>query len=156
MIEREMENAVKQRLRDILRVKRSNLTIIAEGVESVRVTLSRQISGRTALSFSTIDIFLDKFPDVSAEWLLRGEGDMFKHTNHATIQTQNGGIGNTQNMNTFTEPIDLLRTEIAAKNEQIKVKDDQLRTKDDQLKAKDDQLRAKDDQIAKLLDMLTK
>ena len=34
MIEREMENAVKQRLRDILRVKRSSLTIIAEGVET--------------------------------------------------------------------------------------------------------------------------
>ena len=142
MIEREMENAVKQRIRDILRVKRSNLTIIAEGVESVRVTLSRQISGRTALSFSTIDIFLDKFPDVSAEWLLRGEGDMFKHTNPATIQTQNGGIGNTQNMNTYTEPIDLLRTEIAAKNEQIKVKDEQLRSKDEQ--------------IARLLDLLNK
>ena len=135
MIEREMENAVKQRLRDILRVKRSNLTIIAEGVESVRVTLSRQISGRTALSFSTIDIFLDKFPDVSAEWLLRGEGDMFKHTNHAPIQTQNGGIGNTQNVNTYTDSLELLRSEIAAKN---------------------DQLRVKDEQIARLLDLLNK
>lgn len=135
MIEREMENAVKQRLRDILRVKRSNLTIIAEGVESVRVTLSRQISGRTALSFSTIDIFLDKFPDVSAEWLLRGQGDMFKHTNHATIQTQNGGIGNTQNLNTYTDSLELLRSEIDAKN---------------------DQLRVKDEQIARLLDLLNK
>ena len=135
MIEREMENAVKQRLRDILRVKRSNLTIIAEGVESVRVTLSRQISGRTALSFSTIDIFLDKFPDVSAEWLLRGQGDMFKHTNHAPIQTQNGGIGNTQNLNTYTDSLELLRSEIAAKN---------------------DQLRVKDEQIARLLDLLNK
>ena len=143
------QNAVKQRLRLILKEKHMPLASIGAESDSLKVTLSRQVNGDTAVSFSVIALFLDKFPDVSAEWLLRGQGDMFKHTNHATIQTQNGGIGNTQNMNTFTEPIDLLRTEIAAKNEQIKVKDDQLRTKDDQL-------RAKDDQIAKLLDMLTK
>ena len=136
------QNAVKQRLR--LKKKKKHMPLASIGAESdsLKVTLSRQVNGDTAVSFSVIALFLDKFPDVSAEWLLRGEGDMFKHTNHATIQTQNGGIGNTQNMNTFTEPIDILRTEIAAKN--------------DQLKAKDDQLRSKDEQIARLLDLLNK
>ena len=144
-----MQSTVKQRIKSILRAKKIQIPVLSEGDENLRRTLFRQINEDTALTISTVVFILDKFPDVSAEWLLRGQGDMFKHTNHAPIQTQNGGIGNTQNMNTFTEPIDLLRTEIAAKNEQIKVKDDQLRTKDDQL-------RAKDDQIAKLLDMLTK
>lgn len=50
-------------------------------------------------------------------------------------QTQNGGIGNTQNLNTYTDSLELLRSEIAAKN---------------------DQLRVKDEQIAKLLDLLNK
>ena len=120
------QNAVKQRLRLILKEKHMPLASIGAESDSLKVTLSRQVNGDTAVSFSVIALFLDKFPDVSAEWLLRGEGDMFKHTKHATIQTQNGGIGNTQNMNTFTEPIDILRTEIAAKNEQIKVKDEQI------------------------------
>ena len=137
-----MQSTVKQRIKSILRAKKIQIPVLSEGDENLRRTLFRQINEDTTLSVSTAVFILEKFPDVSAEWLLRGEGDMFKHTKHATIQTQNGGIGNTQNMNTFTEPIDLLRTEIAAKNEQIKVKDDQLRTKDDQ--------------IAKLLDMLTK
>ena len=119
------QNAVKQRLRLILKEKHMPLASIGAESDSLKVTLSRQVNGDTAVSFSVIALFLDKFPDVSAEWLLRGQGEMFKHTNHALIQTQNGGIGNTQNMNTFTEPIDLLRTEIAAKNEQIKVKDEQ-------------------------------
>lgn len=126
MIERATENSVKQRLTEILKIKRSTLTIIAEGNENVRVTLSRQISGKTALSFSTIDIFLEKFPDISAEWLLRGEGDMYKHINNIAIQTQNGGVGNTQNMNTYTDAIELLQSEIATKNEQLRVKDSQI------------------------------
>ncbi|MGM9838122.1 MAG: hypothetical protein ACI30A_06515 [Paludibacteraceae bacterium] len=126
MIKRATENSVKQRLTEILKIKRSTLTIIAEGNENVRVTLSRQISGKTALSFSTIDIFLEKFPDISAEWLLRGEGDMYKHINNIAIQTQNGGVGNTQNMNTYTDAIELLQSEIATKNEQLRVKDSQI------------------------------
>lgn len=137
-----LQSSVKQRIKQILRSKKIQIPLLAEGDENLRRTLFRQINEETTLAISTVIFILDKFPDVSAEWLLRGEGDMFKHTNPATIQTQNGGIGNTQNMNTYTEPIDLLRTEIAAKNEQLKVKDDQLR--------------AKDDQIAKLLDMLNK
>ena len=129
------QNAVKQRLRLILKEKHMPLASIGAESDSLKVTLSRQVNGDTAVSFSVIALFLDKFPDVSAEWLLRGEGDMFKHTNHATIQTQNGGIGNTQNLNTYTDSLELLRSEIAAKN---------------------DQLRVKDEQIARLLDLLNK
>ena len=137
-----MQSTVKQRIKSILRAKKIQIPVLSEGDENLRRTLFRQINEDTTLSVSTAVFILEKFPDVSAEWLLRGEGDMFKHTNHATIQTQNGGIGNTQNMNTFTEPIDLLRTEIAAKNDQLKVKDEQLRSKDEQ--------------IARLLDLLNK
>lgn len=130
-----MQSTVKQRIKSILRAKKIQIPVLSEGDENLRRTLFRQINEDTALTISTVVFILDKFPDVSAEWLVRGQGDMFKHTNHATIQTQNGGIGNTQNVNTYTDSLELLRSEIAAKN---------------------DQLRVKDEQIARLLDLLNK
>ena len=130
-----MQSTVKQRIKSILRAKKIQIPVLSEGDENLRRTLFRQINEDTTLSVSTAVFILEKFPDVSAEWLLRGQGDMFKHTNHAPIQTQNGGIGNTQNLNTYTDSLELLRSEIAAKN---------------------DQLRVKDEQIARLLDLLNK
>ena len=130
-----MQSTVKQRIKSILRAKKIQIPVLSEGDENLRRTLFRQINEDTALTISTVVFILDKFPDVSAEWLLRGQGEMFKHTNHATIQTLNGGIGNTQNLNTYTDSLELLRSEIAAKN---------------------DQLRVKDEQIARLLDLLNK
>ncbi len=135
MSEMYKQNAVKQRLRLILKEKHMPLASIGAESDSLKVTLSRQVNGDTAVSFVVIALFLEKFPDISAEWLLRGEGDMYKHSNPTAIQTQNGGIGNTQNMNTYTEAIELLRSEIAAKNNQLMIKDEQ---------------------IAKLLDLLNK
>lgn len=44
-------------------------------------TLSRQLTGVSELSLSTINSILNNFPDVSAEWLLRGEGVMYKSQN---------------------------------------------------------------------------
>lgn len=41
-------------------------------------TLSRQLSGTSDVSIYTINSILDKFEDVSAEWLMRGVGLMLK------------------------------------------------------------------------------
>ena len=39
-------------------------------------TLSRQLSGTSDVSISTIISILDNFDDINAEWLLRGKGCM--------------------------------------------------------------------------------
>lgn len=44
-------------------------------------TLSRQLLGQRELSIATVNSILNSLPDISAEWLLRGEGDMFKSQN---------------------------------------------------------------------------
>lgn len=41
-------------------------------------TLSNQLNGVRELSLSTITAILKSYDAVSSEWLLRGEGDMFK------------------------------------------------------------------------------
>jgi transcriptional regulator with XRE-family HTH domain len=41
-------------------------------------TLNLYILGKSKLSLEAVDLILKAFPDVSAEWLLRGEGNMLK------------------------------------------------------------------------------
>ena len=38
--------------------------------------LKRQIFGHSLITIRTLRLVLDRFPDVSAEWLVRGEGSM--------------------------------------------------------------------------------
>lgn len=39
-------------------------------------TVSRQLKGEQALSSKLLDGILSAYPDLSAEWLMRGEGEM--------------------------------------------------------------------------------
>lgn len=67
---------IKARLRRVLEEKKSNVSKITEGEDVKRSTLSAQINGNSAVSYDTIRLFLRKFADLSAEWLLKGEGMM--------------------------------------------------------------------------------
>ena len=41
-------------------------------------SLAKYLQGKAKLSLALIEAILRAFPDVSAEWLLRGQGEMFK------------------------------------------------------------------------------
>lgn len=71
-----METAVKQRIKVLLEAKKATLNSIANGDTALKMALSRQVNGTTAISQVTISLLLSKFPDLSAEWLLRGTGEM--------------------------------------------------------------------------------
>ena len=68
---------IKARLRKILEIKKSNVSKITEGESVKRSTLSAQINGNSAVSYDTIKLFLRKFTDLSANWLVSGMGPMF-------------------------------------------------------------------------------
>jgi hypothetical protein len=42
----------------------------------MQTRLTRQVNGGAAITYETILRFLEIFPEVSAEWLLRGKGEM--------------------------------------------------------------------------------
>ena len=71
-----MGTAVKQRIKVLLEAKKATLNSIANGDTALKMALSRQVNGTTAISQATISLLLSKFPDLSAEWLLRGAGAM--------------------------------------------------------------------------------
>ena len=113
-------------------------------------------------SFATLEAILKAVPTISAEWLMRGEGEMFRG---ADIKTGSGdniitidkssrsvvGGGTIGDGNNASSP-DL----VAQLHRTVESLTEQLKAKDEQLKAKDEQLRAKDEQMATLFALIRK
>ena len=51
---------------------------LAEKIGQNEYTIGRQLKGDRGVSLDVITNLLMAFPDISAEWLMRGEGDVFK------------------------------------------------------------------------------
>lgn len=66
---------IRKQLKDILLHYNATLNSIAVD-NAMQTRLSRQVNGGAAITCDTILHFLEIFPDVSAEWLLRENGEM--------------------------------------------------------------------------------
>ena len=66
---------IVQRIKKLIEEKYGvrGTTSFAKAIGVEQVTLSRQLNGQRGLSFDVIEAILKAFPDVSAEWLIRGE-----------------------------------------------------------------------------------
>ena len=63
----------------------------AELIGVKQVTLNQQLAGDRKLSLDIISSILNSFENISAEWLLRGVGDMYKDVEASTnIETEEG------------------------------------------------------------------
>lgn len=94
-----MEDSISQRISKYIESSPYTLTAISRKIGVSHPTLYNQIKGHRAMSLSTVEAFLATFPDVSAEWLLRGDGEIMKAPQAAVTQNQNGGEGNSQLVN---------------------------------------------------------
>ena len=72
-----MKNTVLQRIIDFSESVFLSKKKFAEAIGMEQTTVNNQLIGKRGLS---IDLVLDTFKDVSAEWLLRGEGEMKKQS----------------------------------------------------------------------------
>ena len=73
-----MEDSVQQRLRGFLKEQNMSINQISLNANYPQSTLNKQINKETSMSLSTLLVLLDLFSELSAEWLLRGEGSMLK------------------------------------------------------------------------------
>lgn len=76
-----MEDSVRQRIKEVLKYKNTSMTAFANGDASLQLRLSRQLNKGVSISLDTILVILDRYPEISAEWLLRGNGDMLEERN---------------------------------------------------------------------------
>lgn len=73
-----MEDIIIQRFRKVIEKYNLSVTALGKLIGIHPSTLNRQFSGESIMSLNTVNAFLQHFKDVSAEWLLRGEGAMIK------------------------------------------------------------------------------
>ncbi len=106
-----MQQSIEERIKELLKTKRYSINSLAKETGIVQQTLNKQIMGSSTIPVDTITKILDLFPDVSAEWLLRGEGYMTKLSQH-NVNGDNIGGNKT-----------VVDTQLI---EQLKIKDNQI------------------------------
>ena len=87
-----MEVSVIERINVVLKHFGKTPNGLANMLEMIPSTVNRQLKGDQALSSKVIERVLSVFPDVSAEWLLRGKGEMLisEQTTLAKMQDTKG------------------------------------------------------------------
>ena len=82
---------ISDRIKYVLSEKQMSVAELA-GSETQRIKFSRQLNGHNGLTLPVVVKVLDRFPDISAEWLIRGEGQMDK-SNHFAPHVHVAGGG---------------------------------------------------------------
>lgn len=70
-----------ERIKKLLSCKAKSVREFAGIIGVKQVTLNQQISGSRSLSLDVVIAILNSFEEISAEWLLRGKGDMMLKDN---------------------------------------------------------------------------
>lgn len=92
-----MDNTVLQRVNEFISKSGLSITSLSKTFGIVQTTLNRQIKGETQLSASTIEAILTNYPNISAEWIMRGEGAMERINQQIGDITNSSAIGNNVN-----------------------------------------------------------
>ena len=75
-----MEKALTERFKDIIKFKKSSILDFSKQIGIAQTTLNCQLYSTRGISINVILLTLKTFPEISAEWLLRGEGSMIRET----------------------------------------------------------------------------
>lgn len=81
-----MEKTVPQRIKEYLAYKRVSVNSLSKSLNLTQTTLSRQFNGSVTLSIDALLALVQHFPELSAEWLLRGEGTMERTDGPADLE----------------------------------------------------------------------
>lgn len=73
-----MENLVLNRLNEFRLSEKLSVNAFAQTIGISQTTVNNYFLGNRKLSLELITNTLTAFPSLSAEWLLRGEGNMYK------------------------------------------------------------------------------
>lgn len=74
-----------QRLKQITKTKAGSVKKLAEALGISENTIEGYMRGKNKVALNFIVDVLRTYPDISAEWLLRGEGDMYRNANSGNV-----------------------------------------------------------------------
>jgi len=116
---KEKADAVRNRINDVLREKGLTENSVAAGVSAVQSRLNSQLSHGGKITLDTILRILDACPDVSADWLLRGTGEMYKTTKITGANSVTGRNATVIGQQTAILSENFVRDMLAEKDKQI-------------------------------------
>ncbi|HKL09506.1 MAG TPA: helix-turn-helix transcriptional regulator [Bacteroidales bacterium] len=70
---------MKERILALLKEKQISATKLADIIDVQRSSISHLLSGRNKPSFDFIEKILRAYPDLDAQWLITGKGEMYTH-----------------------------------------------------------------------------
>ncbi len=108
---------VRIRINSVLREKKLTENSVAAGDSSTQSRLNSQLSHGKKLTLDTILRILDACPDVSAEWLLRGTGEMVAKPQGEAVNSHN--VNSKVNSDNNSLPESFVRDMLAEKDKQI-------------------------------------
>lgn len=74
-----MEATIYQRVKLVLEDKSISVNALSKQINVAQATLNPQLRGDRTLAANIVEKVLTAFPDVSAEWLMRGIGTMYSN-----------------------------------------------------------------------------
>lgn len=80
-----MKDSILERLKSVIATKSNSASDFSKKIGIAQTTLSNQMKSPRGVSIDVVLLTLDQFPDVSAEWLLRGNGQMLISDNLPTF-----------------------------------------------------------------------
>ena len=87
-----MEEIVIQRVNEIIEEFGTNPNAFSKSIGVPGSTFNQQLNGKTGrgkgVKISVITAILNTYPEISAEWLLRGEGEMKRKNNANAIDDE--------------------------------------------------------------------
>lgn len=110
---------ILQRLQEIQKFSGLSLRAFAIKCGISQPTLDKQIKGLRAVSLETIMSILYAFSEVSAEWLMRGKGQMLLQSDVNSAESDRA--------NKLVDTIATLQEAINSKNETIAILTDKVR-----------------------------
>lgn len=116
---KEKADAVRNRINDVLREKGLTENSVAAGVSAVQSRLNSQLSHGGKITLDTILRILDACPDVSAEWLMRGTGEMYKSAKITGANSVTGRNATVIGQQTAILSENFVRDMLAEKDKQI-------------------------------------
>lgn len=116
---KEKADAVRNRINDVLKEKGLTENSVAAGVSAVQSRLNSQLSHGGKITLDTILRILDACPDISADWLLRGTGEMRKSTKITGANSVTGRNATVIGQQTAILSENFVRDMLAEKDKQI-------------------------------------
>lgn len=116
--EEKAEN-VRTRINEVLRENKITENSIAAGDSATQSRLNSQLSHGKKITLDTILRILDACPEVSADWLLRGTGEMYKTTKITGANSVTGRNATVIGQQTAILSENFVRDMLAEKDKQI-------------------------------------